>query len=248
MAVQANTPAATRGLAASVAGLIALRAAERPDTVAIEDGATRLTYAELDAAAARVAGGLLAAGAGPEEPVAVCLPRGWQTVCAFLGTLHAGAAYLPLGDAQPPGRRRRLLELAGARLAIEAGDGREQLAEPARALDIERLLDGDADPAPFPAIEPERLAYVLFTSGSTGEPKDVMLSRGNMAANVLNLLRRDRTGETDVRISHAALHYIASIDLLFAPRCGSRAVLMSEREAMFPDRVADAMARERITM
>ncbi len=180
MSVQAHTSATSEVLTASVSGLVALRASEQPDRVAIEDEATRLTYAELDAAATRVASGLLAAGIEPEEPVAVCLPRGRQAVCAFLGALRAGAAYLPLGDAQPPARRRRLLELSGARLAIEAPSERKRLSEGSRALDIERLLNVDTESAAMPTVEPRQLAYVLFTSGSTGEPKGVEITHANM--------------------------------------------------------------------
>ncbi len=180
MSVQANTPTGSGGLAESVAGLIALQGAECPDAIAVEDGPTTLTYAELDAVAARVANGLLAAGVEPEEPVAVCLPRGWQAVCAFLGALRAGAAYLPLGDAQPPARRRRLLELAGGRLAIEGAGERERLGEATRVLDIDRLLETEDGPATAPAIASEQLAYVLFTSGSTGEPKGVEITHANM--------------------------------------------------------------------
>jgi len=180
MSVQANTPMGSGGLAESVAGLIALRATGRPDSIAVEDRTTTLTYAELDAASARVASGLLAAGVEPEEPVAVCLPRSWQATCAFLGTLRAGAAYLPLGDAQPPARRRRLLELAGARLAIEGPGERKRLGEATRVLDIDQLLGTEDGPATTQAIASEQLAYVLFTSGSTGEPKGVEITHANM--------------------------------------------------------------------
>ncbi|MGC1851838.1 MAG: AMP-binding protein, partial [Solirubrobacterales bacterium] len=94
----------------SLAELVSARAAERPDAVAIEDGRRRLTYAELDEAAGGVAAGLIASGAADEEAVGVCLPRSWQAVVAFLGTLRAGAAYLPLDPDHPPERRRALLE------------------------------------------------------------------------------------------------------------------------------------------
>jgi amino acid adenylation domain-containing protein len=180
MSVQAKTSASAE-MVESIPGLIALRAAECPDAIAIEEGTTALTYAELDDAVARVASGLLEAGVEPEEPVEVCLPRGWRAICAFLGTLRAGAAYLPLGDSQPVARRRRLRELAGARLTIEAPGERESANDDAsHILDVERLLGHSAGPAPLQAVDPQRLAYVLFTSGSTGEPKGVEITHANM--------------------------------------------------------------------
>ena len=159
---------------------MAERAAEQPTAVAIEDGELRLTYADLDARAAAVATGLLEAGVEAEEPVGVCLPRSWQAICAFLGVVRAGAAYVPISPAYPAERQRSLLELAGAK-AVLSGAGHD-LGLPAqpRRLDLEALaavaVDGGAPIAPGG----DRLAYVLFTSGSTGTPKGVEVTHRNL--------------------------------------------------------------------
>jgi amino acid adenylation domain-containing protein len=172
-------------VAGSVAELVGQRAAERPGAIAIEDGPERLTYAELDLAASRIAVALRAAGTVDEEPVAVCLPRSWQAICAFLGVLRAGCAYVPIDPAYPALRQERLLDLAGVRLALTGSDHEHGLPRKVRRLDCQALARTRADEEPpDPPGDGDRLAYVLFTSGSTGTPKGVEITH----ANLLNLL------------------------------------------------------------
>jgi amino acid adenylation domain-containing protein len=166
----------------SIAELVGRHAAEQPDRVAIEDGERCLTYAELDTAGARIAAGLGALGVEEEEPVAVCLPRSWQAICAFLGVLRAGAAYVPIDPTHPSRRQRQLLELAGVRLAVTGEAHGHRLPPGIGRIDAEAfaLNGGEAE---APATRPpggDRLAYVLFTSGSTGTPKGVEVTHGNL--------------------------------------------------------------------
>ena len=127
--------------AVTVAELIVARAARTPDAVAVVCGDGVLSYGELAARAARLAGYLAAQGAGPEQVVGLCLERGAEMVTAMLGTWLAGAAYLPLDPAYPPARLEYML--AASRAAMLAGTG-EVLGEiPARRV---RLIQTD-DPA-----------------------------------------------------------------------------------------------------
>ncbi len=165
MAIQRQAPHGNRSGVARIAErdrsldeLVAERAVERPYEVAIEDGERRLTYAELHAAGAGIAAGLRAAGIGDEEPVGICLPRSWQAVAAFLGVARAGGAYVPVSPDYPADRRRRMLDLVDAKALALSGDGDEEAAAPG----------GD------------RLAYVLFTSGSTGDPKGVEVTHRSL--------------------------------------------------------------------
>jgi len=176
----------TTELERPIAELVGQHAAEQPEAVAIEDGPRHLTYAELDAAGARIAAGLRAAGVGDEEPVAVCLPRSWQAICAFLGILRAGAAYVPIDPSYPSRRQRQLLDLAGARLALTGEAHGHRLPPQVERVDAEAcaLSGAGVTPATQPAGN-DRLAYVLFTSGSTGTPKGVEVTH----CNLINLLR-----------------------------------------------------------
>ncbi len=154
-----------------MAALVPERADEDPDAIAVEDGRKKITYAELESKSAAVAAGLWARGVGPGDLVAICVPRSWRFVCAVVGVVRAGAAYVPLSAESPPGRLRMLLDRAGAAVVItdEATTGR--LPPELETLDCDDLILAEGE-APAPTVE-DPLVYVLFTSGSTGVPKGV---------------------------------------------------------------------------
>ncbi|MFI9275595.1 amino acid adenylation domain-containing protein [Kitasatospora sp. NPDC052896] len=166
-----------------------------PGVPALVAGAGRLSYAELNARANRLAHLLRAAGAGPESLVAVCLERGLDLVVALLGVLKAGAAYVPLDPEHPTARITELL--AQARITTVVSD--TALAPVVRAagglpLLVDRLPDGLSAADPAPAADPDNPAYVLFTSGSTGRPKGVVVPHRGVVNRLLWM--RDDCGLT----------------------------------------------------
>ncbi|WP_224248813.1 non-ribosomal peptide synthetase [Hyalangium gracile] len=150
---------------------------QTPDATAIERDGQSLTYRELDRSANRLAHYLRGLGVGPAMPVGLCVHRSFELIIGMLGILKAGGAYLPLDPSDPPERLSLMLADAGARwvlteTALQAaleGAGAERLpldtlrASLAEQSD-ERLADGP---------QAEDLAYVMYTSGSTGQPKGV---------------------------------------------------------------------------
>jgi amino acid adenylation domain-containing protein len=167
------------------------RAAETPDAVAVAGPGFGLTYAELDAAAERLAARLRTLGVGPESLVGVLLDRGGELVTALLAVWKAGGAYLPLDPSFPADRVNRMLAEGGARVVVTGhGHAAGIAAGPAVVdldLDLDREWDGEAAPAgsgPAPADDLDQLAYTIFTSGSTGRPKGVAVTHRGLANHV----------------------------------------------------------------
>jgi amino acid adenylation domain-containing protein len=183
--------------AVTVPALLEERAGQCPDAVAVVCGDVRLSYAELNGRANRLARLLVSRGAGPESLVAVMLERSADLVVALLAVLKAGAAYLPVDLGYPPERVAFMLADARPALILAAGAAAAAVPEavtvPVVSLDDAALAAelasvddaelGDADRvAPLLPAHP---AYVIYTSGSTGRPKGVVVPHRN----VVNLLR-----------------------------------------------------------
>ncbi len=154
-------------------------AAALPQQVAIEQRGRRIGYAELDAAAARLAGELHAQGMQRGDCVAVCLPRSIDFVLALLAVLKAGGAYLALDPALPGERIAFMLGDCGARQVIAGAD-----ADLPAAL---QRVDAALAFSPGPSLAnddhggPDALAYLVYTSGSTGQPKGIAIRHASLA-------------------------------------------------------------------
>ncbi|MEG3192363.1 non-ribosomal peptide synthetase/type I polyketide synthase [Lysobacter sp. D1-1-M9] len=171
-----RTPA-TDGLAATVTEQFATMLARAPEAIAVVDGARSLSYAELDRRANTMAARLIAAGVQPGAAVGVSMSRSAATVIAVLGTLKAGAAYLPIDRAHPRDRVSQMLDNAGVQVAIVDDSGAAALLpERLECVEVDPEQDSgehSGNPAPAVSISGDSIAYVMYTSGSTGEPKGV---------------------------------------------------------------------------
>ncbi|GAA4960292.1 non-ribosomal peptide synthase/polyketide synthase [Actinoplanes utahensis] len=168
--------------------VFAEQARRTPDATALVFRDVRLTFAEVEARANRLAHLLIDAGVGPEQVVAVTLPRSADTVVAILAVLKAGAVHLPVDPALPANRVALLCRDARAALVLGAA--------PPDAGDLPALLPGDPaieavlrrcpDTAPTDAdrrapLRPGNAAYLIYTSGSTGRPKGVLVEHRQLS-------------------------------------------------------------------
>ncbi|MFJ5136597.1 amino acid adenylation domain-containing protein [Streptomyces sp. NPDC088707] len=172
---------------ATLASLFAGWVARTPDAPAVVFEDTTLSYAELDRRAEALAERLRARGAGPEQYVAVAVPRSAELMVALLGVHRAGAAYLPLDLDYPADRVAFMLADSGARLVVTTA---EAAARVPAASGLQQLVIGAGEPAETPADAPVRAAahapvraarpddpaYLIYTSGSTGRPKGVAVT------------------------------------------------------------------------
>jgi amino acid adenylation domain-containing protein len=164
------------------------RVEKHPDAPAVEYEGQRLSYAQLNRRSNQVAHRLVALGAKPGDRVALCVDRGLTMMIGLMGILKAGAGYVPLDPTHPPARLAQMLaDCAPLALLTEDAVQDELPAHsllPVVVLDVEPALARQPQGNPQVAgLQGQQLAYVLYTSGSTGQPKGVMVEHRS----VLNL-------------------------------------------------------------
>ncbi|MER6767561.1 amino acid adenylation domain-containing protein, partial [Amycolatopsis sp. NPDC000746] len=221
----------------------------RPDAGALSVNGRRLTYRELNERANRLAHHLLAHGIGPGCLVAVHLERGPDLVPALLGVLKAGAGYLPVDPAQPTERVRHILADAEA-AALIADEPTELFAGPVivPARDAEALA-ARPDHDPEPAAEPGDIAYVVYTSGSSGRPKGVGITHAQVARLFDSTDADFEFRDDDVwTMFHSYAFDFSVWELWGALLHGGRVVVVPQMVTRSPAEFLDLLVDEGVTM
>ena len=238
-----------------------------PEKIAVRARGRSATYAEVDAGANRLAHLLRDQGVQKGDRVGLHFPKSVESVVAMLGVLRAGAAYVPL-DPLAPGRRIAYIAgncgLKGLLTDSERGSALDRSGAPRPGF---RLLVDDPTPgrdgAPgwaaleaFPSTRPpgdppleSDLAYILYTSGSTGEPKGVMITHRNALTFVDWCADTFAIGPEDRLSNHAPLHFDLSVfDVYNALGAGATVSLIDEETAVFPANLAAFIEKEEISV
>jgi len=245
--VAAKAPAVDAAAGATARALLDAPRREAGARTALRFAGQGRDYATLDARIRAIGAALHAAGVRPGGRVGVSVRRGFDLPAALLGVWEAGAAYVPLDPALPPGRLAHMVEDAG--ITVILADGADTVPERLRAgrqvLALDRI--GEA-PSGWqrPALTPAHPAYVLYTSGSTGKPKGVEVGQGNVAAFLEAMRQRPGITSDDRLLAVTTPAFDISVLELFLPlSVGACVVLASEDEARNPDRFWPLFERER---
>lgn len=190
-------------------------ASEEPDRIALVFEGGRMTYGELSRRALQVAAWMIDQGVTPGDTVAIDLPKGPDQIISLFGVLAAGATYLPIGRDLPPRRKAKLLS-----------DGRAVLL-------VEDVAPSKGFP-PLPApkcADSSQTAYVIFTSGTTGEPKGVEISHMSAMNTIGDINERFNLGSDDRALAVSGIEFDLSVyDVFGLLGSGGSIVLIDEEE------------------
>lgn len=254
--------------------LLQTSAAAQPDHAAVVDRGRQLTYAGLEGQANRLARLLVAVGISHGDRVGLFLDRSLESVVAIYGVLKAGAAYVPLDPQSPVARLAYIARNADLSVLLtglekadlwpnlvrEAAPLRTLVALNAQEAELDQLVPGVrvvgagalesySDTAAGGLGSETDLAYILYTSGSTGDPKGVMLSHLNAMSFIDWATDEFVVSATDRLSNHAPLHFDLSVfDLFAAARAGATVVLVPPEVSIFPMEVARWIDQNEITV
>lgn len=248
------------------------RAAEkRPEAVALAMGDEQVTYAEVVTLSDKLAAALVDHGVEPGDRVGLLLPKGPSAVVAMHAVLKSGGIYVPLDTESPPPRLARIVASAEPHLLLAVPEVAERLdglaeiislplvgsVEPAPVLSVdgqEKSVFTRADWEGLPAavaatrVGDDAAAHILFTSGSTGDPKGVVITHGNVAAFVTWALSEFGTRPTDRISGHPPLHFdLSTFDIYGTFAAGAELHLVPPTLGMNPRALASFIRDRKLT-
>ncbi|HEV3379715.1 MAG TPA: amino acid adenylation domain-containing protein [Trebonia sp.] len=232
------------------------QAAAYPEAIAVTHGDRAWTYAELNARANRLGRALLARGLRREEAVAVVTERNLDWTAAVLAVFKAGGVYLPIEPRFPPGRIAATLSRAGCRLVLTESGSTATLQAALGTLPGSQLLFTDTAYAEQSAdgdlgvpVTPGQLAYIYFTSGSTGEPKGAMCEHAGMLNHLFAKIADLEIGQGTVVAQTAPQCFDISMwQLISALLTGGRTLLIEQEVILDARRFIDKIADGQVTV
>ncbi|MEN8239711.1 MAG: amino acid adenylation domain-containing protein [Actinomycetota bacterium] len=240
----------------------------RPDSIALVSGDTQLTFAELDERSDSVASRLMELDVSRGDRVGIYLPKSAEAIIGIYAALKAGAAYVPIDPSAPISRVSYIAHNCEIRHVISSKARKaswpalgEAGVEHVIALDTDEQSDDDGPTfhgrawafdggtPSDPGTIDQDLAYILYTSGSTGDPKGVMLTHLNCRAFVEWTVDRYGVHADDRVSSHAPLHFdLSTFDIFGAGLAGAPVYLVPKRASIFPAEIAKFIETHGITV
>jgi len=249
--------------------LLTSQAQARPDSAAMVCGRESITYGELETLTNRIARLLVEAGCEPGDRVAILLPKSIPAIAAMLGSLKANCVYVPLDTGSPAARLAKIVDACEPKCILVCGASATLLdglnsdhAKSARigwfepdlppeplsvAFRWEDVLRAPAAPLPGCHTAPDA-AHILFTSGSTGVPKGVVITHANIMAFLEWAVRYFRPSPSDRISCHPPLHFdLSTYDIYGTFMAGAELHLVPPQISLLPHNLAQFIRNSRLT-
>lgn len=252
--------------------LVAVQAAQRPDAVALVMNDVRLTYSDLETSSSRLANALREIGGREGDRVCLFLPKSPWAVIAMLGVLKAGCIYVPIDITSPAARVARIVASSEPAAILAAGPSTDLLGHVLKNLPagasipigwLDCTLPAGAQLVPsFDLAEVQRCpetvaapcrgssdpAHILFTSGSTGEPKGVVITHDNVLRFVEWATKHFGMGPSDRVSGHSPLHFdLSTFDIYGTFAAGAELHLVGAELNLLPHKLAELIRESRLT-
>ena len=235
--------------------LFTAQAERDPERVALVFEGAVVSYGELNRRANRLAHYLRRFGVGPETLVGVCLERSVEMVVTLLGILKAGGAYVPLDPEYPEARLRYMLEDAGIRVLLSRAELLPRLASGATAagvvvLDVDsqlKAIAAESESNPDVTVSSNGLAYVMYTSGSTGQPKGIEITHQGVVRLVCNTNYVDLNNSPVIAQASTVSFDAATFELWGALLHGGRLQYVSREVLLQPQQLERELAEHGVT-
>lgn len=228
------------------------QAEKRPDAVAVIFEGKQLTYGQLNKKANQLAHYLNAQGVGPEALVGICVERSLEMIIAVLGILKAGAAYLPIDPELPTGRLRQILQDADTRWVLTQSEFTAQIPDFCRTVNLDCEIEGEGrldEYSPVLILDGQQLAYMLYTSGTTGLPKGVGVNHNNLVNQYFAWETAYGLQDSYVHLQMARYTFdVFAGDWIRALCSGGKLVICPKETLLQPVQLYALMQREQVTI
>lgn len=229
---------------------VQIHAGETPDSTAIVSGKQRISYRELQQRSNQLARLLIRSGCGPGDRVGLLMPKSVEAITGMLGILKAGSIYVPMDTKSPAARLAKIVEACEPTLILALGnEGTLDELPAARSLQFsyDDLASETTDPLP-PMVSADDPAHILFTSGSTGVPKGVVITHNNVMRFLKWAHRYFATGPDDRHSCHPPLHFdLSTMDIFGTFVAGAQLHLVPEHSNLLPRTLVEFIRNSELT-
>ncbi|MCE7996681.1 MAG: non-ribosomal peptide synthase/polyketide synthase [Roseivirga sp.] len=225
---------------------------QAPDRLAVITAEKQFTYGEVHTMSLALGRKIRDLGAKPNRLVAIVMEKCWEQVVASFAIQYAGGAYLPIGSELPESRIMMLLEQGEVDIVVTTQTVADRLSFEAdkSVVLVEESLKDEQDLSPMePVQQPSDLAYVIFTSGSSGTPKGVMIDHIGAVNTVIDINERFDVGPDDRVLAISSLSFDLSVyDIFGLLAVGGALVIPGQDELRSPDRWIDYILENKVTL